>query len=148
MHNIFYRKRKKDTSAKTTARHTPQEPHSEHTVTQNCHRSSRLPSETVPSSEVPDTGVYEEVEDNDRTTDPEIARFYQNDTNLTEKGNVPVMLSQGYVNAPVAKCEERKETEDYEDIPDGEAYEPLKKVTYENNKNMDDIKVYTKLENN
>ena len=148
--NIFCRNRK-DTNTNTTAPLndlSPQDPHREYSITQNSQFSNRLPSEIAPSAELPDVGVYEAVEGYERINDLEIARFYQNDRNLIEKGNVPVMLNQEYVNAPVAKCEDRKETEEYEDIPDGKAYEPLKKVNYENTKNMNDIKVYTKLENN
>ena len=44
--------------------------------------------------------------------------------------------------------EERKEeSEEYADVSDGDTYEPLKNVNYENTKNMENIKVYTKLEN-
>ena len=69
--------------------------------------------------------------------------------NLTEEGNDSKVLSQRYLNVSVTISEESEEENgEYEDVPNGKAYEPLKNVNYENTKNMDDIKVYTKLENN
>ena len=121
----------------------------EHTVTQNRHSSSWLTSQSASSAEKPDVEAYEEVGEHNRTNDPEIVRRYQNDTNLTESGNDLILLSQRYLNVHMTMSEEREEESgEYEDVPDGKAYEPLKNVNYENTKNMENIKVYTKLENN
>ena len=117
-------------------------------ITQNRQSSSWLPSQSASSAEIPDVEAYEEVGEHNRTNDPEIVRRYQNDTNLTESGNDPILLSQRYLNVHATMSEEgEEESGEYEDVPDGDAYEPLKNVNYENNKNMDDVKVYTKLEN-
>ena len=149
VYNYFCRKRE-DTNTNTTSQlncDKVQEPYEiipEHTITQNSQSSSWLPSQSASSAEIPDVEAYEEVGEHNRTNDPENVRRYQNDTNLTE-----AVLSQRYLNVPVTMSEEREEESgEYEDVPDGKAYEPLKNVNYENTKNMENIKVYTKLENN
>ena len=153
VYNYSYRKRKDANTDTITqlADDTVQDPYeiiSEHSITQNNQSSNWLPSQSASSPEIPDVEAYEEVRERNGTNDPEIVRHNQNDTNLTEAGNDSILLSQRYLNVPAKMSEEgEEENEEYEDVPDGDAYEPLKNVNYENTKNMDDVKVYTKLEN-
>ena len=110
----------------------------DHLVSQ---KSGQFPIMYSTTAEMPGTGAYEDIGQSSSVGNKKSAH-YQN----AQNNNNDV---HGYVNTPTppkADVEHEANTEEYENVRESKPYEALKRIEYENTKNLEETEVYTGLE--